>query len=288
MCRSNASWQYFKASLCAVAICCLALALRIAIVACAGALGLFLLGLGGEETVQGRLGMIAGVGKGSRFARRGRAQRRIEQADLGLRLIGPGRGGHDVELLPRPVDLLGPQSALLGRCGRQRLQIGQRRLAAEKTDGQIDLAGSRPLAGRAADDRPPATAGRCPALALYFFTSGRSAVSRACTAALPRKRVEIGRIIGQAEQLLEDGEGLFALAEVLPTQAAAQSGVESGQPVALLIVDRVEAIAGVLQGGRPLAGCRPGRSAPFHTAPTPGPGGPAIAGGGSGRGLRSA
>ena len=88
---------------------------------------------------------------------------------------------------------------------------------------------------------------------LYFFTSGRSDVSRACTAALPRKRMEIGRIIGQAEQFLEDGEGLFALAKFLPTKAAAQSGVESGQPLALLLVERVETLAGLLQGGRPLA-----------------------------------
>ena len=148
----------------------LALALRIAIVACAGALGLFLLGLGGEETVQGRLGMIAGVGKGSRFARLGRAQRRIEQTDLGLRLVRSGRGGHEVELLPRPVDLLGPQSALLERCGRQGLQhrpAPPRR----RENGWPDRPRRKrapPRRKRAADDRPPATAGRCPALLVFL------------------------------------------------------------------------------------------------------------------------
>ena len=91
----------------------LALALRVAIVADAGARGLFLLGLGGEEMVQGRLGMIQGIGKGSRFALLGMAQRRIEETNFGLRLVWPRRGGHDAELLPRPVDLLGRQFALL-------------------------------------------------------------------------------------------------------------------------------------------------------------------------------
>ena len=145
--RSNASRQYFNASLCAVAICCLALALRIAIVALAAARGLFLLGLGGAETVQGRLGMIAGVGKGARFARLGRAQRRIEQADFGLCLVGPGRRGHDVELLPRPVDLAAFASRFARAMRPAGLHIGQRRLAAEETDGQIDLRGNWPDLG---------------------------------------------------------------------------------------------------------------------------------------------
>ena len=50
-----------------------ALALRVVIVARAAARGRLLLGPGGAETLQGRRGMQAGLGKGPRFARRGRA-----------------------------------------------------------------------------------------------------------------------------------------------------------------------------------------------------------------------
>ena len=88
--------------------------------------------------------------------------------------------------------------------------------------------------------------------------------------------MEIGRIIGQAEQFLEDGERLVALAKVLATKAAAQSGVESGQPLALLIVERVEAIAGVLQGGCPLGAAGRVGLAHFILHPRPGQAGPQL------------
>ena len=176
----------------------LALALRIAIVADAGPRGLFLLGLGGKQTIQGRLGMIAGVGKSSRLARRCRAKRRIEQTNLGLRLIGPSRGGHDVELLPRPIDLLGPQAALLRRRGRQGLQIGQRRLAAEKTDGQIDLAGNRRRPAGSGTIAPDPPLGDVQPL-LVLLHLGPKRCLQGLHGGLPAQRVEIGRIVRQAE-----------------------------------------------------------------------------------------
>ena len=105
---------------------------------------------------------------------------------------------------------------------------------------------------------------------LVFLHLGSQRYFQGLHGSLPAQRVEIGQIIGQDEQLLEDGEGLCALAKILATKSAAQPGVESGQPVALLVVERVEAIAGVLQSGRPLGTARRIGLAHFILHPRPG------------------